>query len=85
MSPHPFPTLARHIVDRLGGRSEAARLTGYPLTKIDSWLRSGFIPCRLHSLILESAWAAGITMNELDFVAHLRGITPPSAAPERTA
>lgn len=81
----PYPSLARHIVDRLGGRSEASRITGFPLTKVDSWLRSGFIPCRDHEQILRAAWASGVTMNELDFVAHLRGVTPRVAAPQQAA
>jgi hypothetical protein len=76
---------ARHIVDRLGGRSEASRITGYPLTKIDSMIRTGWVAGKDQAHILLSAWAASIPMNELDFVVHLRALRPPVATPERTA
>lgn len=75
---------ARHIVDRLGGRSDASRITGFSLTKIDSMTRTGWIPQKDQRHVLESAWAAGVALNELDFVAHLRGAAV-VASPERTA
>ena len=69
-------TQARHIVDVLGGRTRAAEITGYELTVIDSWLRTGWVHGKYHAHILESAWAAGVNMNQLDFVAHLFGLAP---------
>lgn len=77
---------ARHIVDDiLGGRSEASRILGWPLTKIDSVLRSGFIRGQDQRHVLESAWAAGKRMNELDFVVHLRGLHAPDTTLQRLA
>ena len=77
---------ARHIVDLLGGRSEAQRITGLPMTMIEGWLRHGWIQQRHHRLILEKAWAEDKPINELDFVVHLRGATPAAVtSPERAA
>jgi hypothetical protein len=76
---------ARHIIDLLGGRTEAARILDWPMTKIDSALRSGFIRCQDHEHVLTAAWSVAIRMNELDFVFHLRGLTPPWATNQRTA
>ena len=75
---------ARHVVDLLGGRAETHRITGFPLTMIDGWLRHGWIHQQHHRRILESAWAEGKTINEFDFVVHLRGVQPPVSNPERT-
>lgn len=60
------------------------RILGWSRTKLDSATRSGFFRCQDHRHVLESAWAAGINMNELDFVVHLRGLHRPVATPERT-
>jgi hypothetical protein len=79
------PSQARHIVEVLGGRVPASEITGYSLTKIDSFLRTGWVHGKYHAHILESAWAAGVKMNQLDFVAHLAGMSPPARLPERMA
>jgi hypothetical protein len=87
MTGNPGPSQSRHIVDVLGGRVRAAEITGYSLTLIDSWLRCEWVHGKYHRHILESAWAAGVKMNQLDFVAHLAGLTPPvvEREPERMA
>ena len=74
---------ARHIVDILGGRTKTAELLEWPITKVDSVLRTGFFRCQDQRDVLERAWAAGININELDFVVHLRGLTRPVPTPER--
>jgi hypothetical protein len=80
------PSQARHIVDAvLGGRVRAAEITGYPLTRIDSFLRLGWVHGKYHQHILLAAWAASVNMNQLDFVAHLAGMSPPPRQPERPA
>lgn len=79
------PTQSRHIVNLLGGRSRAAEILDWPLTKVDSCLRSGWIHGSDHRHVLESAWAAGINMNQLDFVVHLSGLHRPVAAPQPAA
>lgn len=56
------------------------RITGWPASKVDSCLRTGWIHGSDHRHVLESAWANGINMNELDFVVHLRGLSRPVAA-----
>jgi hypothetical protein len=76
---------ALHVVALLGGRAAATDITGYNRTLVESWLRGGWIHGKYHCHILESAWAAGIAINELDFVVHLRGLTRPAPTPERTA
>lgn len=79
-------TQARHIVDVLGGRLRAHEITGYPLTVIDSWLRTDWVHGKYHAHILLRAWAAGVKMNHLDFVAHLFGLAPAAERqPERLA
>lgn len=83
MTGNPPPSQSRHVVDVLGGRVRAAAVTGYELTLIDSWLRGGWVHGKYHRHILESAWAAGIKMNQLDFVAHLAGMSPPVAEREQ--
>lgn len=78
------PIQARHIIDTvLEGRSRAAEITGLPLTRIDSMLRTGWVPQPLHQHFLESAWAAGVKINQMDFVVHLAGLVPPARQPER--
>ena len=80
------PSQARHIVDVvLGGRVRASEITGYPLTRIDSFLRTGWVQGKYHVTILTKAWEAGVNMNQLDFVAHLAGLSPPAREPERPA
>lgn len=80
------PSQARHIlIDILGGRTESSEILGWPLTKIESCLRSGFIRCQDHAHVLVRAQRAGKKINELDFVVHLRGLHPPVAIHERTA
>jgi hypothetical protein len=80
------PSQARHIIDDvLGGRQRAHDITGEPLTRIDSMLRTGWIPQPLHQHFLESAWAAGVKINQLDFVVHLAGLVPPARQPERSS
>jgi hypothetical protein len=79
------PTQARHIIDTLGGRTEAARILGWPLTKVDSCLRSGFVRCQDQKHVMASAWSEGIKIDAHDFVVHLRGLTPPWLTNERTA
>lgn len=49
-------------------------MLGWPGTKVDSARRAGFFRCQDHAHILERAWAAGININQLDFVIHLSGM-----------
>ena len=77
---------ARHVFDLLGGRTKAAQITGWPLTKIDSIIRIGFIRCQDQAHVLKTAWEAGVNINPLDFVVHLMGMhRPPVTASERSA
>lgn len=78
-------TQAQHVFSLLGGRSEAARVTGWPLTKVDSILRTGFVRCQDQAHVLQTAWAAGININPLDFVVHLMGLQRPVTTPQRSA
>lgn len=78
------PSQARHIIDTImGGRSRASEITGEKLSRIDSMLRTGWVPQPLHRHFLESAWQAGLQINQLDFVVHLAGLAPPARQPER--
>lgn len=71
---HAAPNQARHIIHLLGGKAEAGRILGWSKTKVDSCWRTGFIRCQDHRHVLESAWAVGININQLDFVVHLHGL-----------
>lgn len=79
------PTQAKHIFDLLGGRSETGRILGWPLTKVDSCLRTGWIHGKDHAHVLNRAWAEGININQLDFVVHLSGMHRPAPTQQRTA
>lgn len=78
-------TQARHVIDRLGGRAKAQEITGFPLSKIDSMLRMGWIQGKDQRHMLESAIAARAPLTALDFVVHLVDLhastvtTPPRA------
>ena len=76
---------AQHVVAILGGRAETTRITGFGRTLVESWLRQGWIHGKYHRQFLETAWQANITINELDFVVHLRGLHRPAPTPERAA
>lgn len=65
---------AQHVIAKLGGVSEAARILGHRNpTTVQGWITRGFIPGKRQREVLEGARRAGKSLTEDDFIVHLRG------------
>ena len=58
---------ADHIITALGGSAELARLTGYPLTTIESWKGANFIPVWRREKILACIKKKRVPLTAADF------------------
>lgn len=60
-------TNAATIIDALGGSAAVSRATGFPLTTIESWKRSNFIPEWRQPSLISLAKKAGAKLKAADF------------------
>ncbi len=58
---------AAQIIDALGGSAEIARDTGFPITTIESWKKSGFIPEWRREPLLGLALRKSVALGATDF------------------
>lgn len=60
---------ASHIIKALGGATEVARETGFPMTTVHSWTRSNFIPAWRREHLLELAKRKNVELRPEQFPA----------------
>lgn len=60
-------TNAATIIDALGGSAAVSRATGFPLTTIESWKRSNFIPEWRQASLIALARKVGEKLKSSDF------------------
>lgn len=55
------------IVSMLGGSAELSRQTGVPLTTIEGWKTSNFVPEWRRPIVIKAARKAGKKLSDSDF------------------
>lgn len=58
---------AQKILDRFGGLNAAARALGLPVSTVQHWGITGFVPARRQPLVLEKARELGVDIKAEDF------------------
>lgn len=58
---------AAAIIDALGGSASISRVTGFPLTTIESWKAANFIPEWRHGALLDLARKIPVKLSTTDF------------------
>lgn len=67
-----IPSQAAHIIGKLGGINNAARVLGHTnASTVQGWKERGFIPSHRHAEVLELAKASGVDLCPEDFIVHL--------------
>src|SRR6185295_10135523 len=72
---------AREIIDRFGGQSALARLIGKGQSTVAYWAKSGVIPAKWQSQLLEIAKTNFVSLTPSDFVSGQES-SPPSPTPK---
>ncbi|HYE49992.1 MAG TPA: hypothetical protein VEB20_10420 [Azospirillaceae bacterium] len=58
---------ASHIIDKFGGITPLARRLNKPITTVQKWKTSGFIPARHQQDVLDAAREDGLSLTPADF------------------
>jgi hypothetical protein len=69
-------TPARTIIERFGGQTALAEAIGKPQSTVQYWSRTGSIPVKWQSLVMEGGRRQGIEIAPADFVAASQMPTP---------
>lgn len=64
---------ARGIIDRFGGQSALAKLIGKGQSTVAYWAKSGSIPAKWHSVLLEAAARSGVDLSPGHFAPDAPG------------
>jgi hypothetical protein len=74
---------AKSIIELFGGQTALATAIGKPQSTVQYWSRTGIIPPKWQSLVLEAARQQNIEISAIDFVADDANLVPtvPSKAP----
>lgn len=67
---------ARRVIRIIGGRQATIDLTGWPVGRIDGFLKTGNIHPKYQAELLGWALGAGIALQPVDFVWNLVAVVP---------